>query len=828
MKTKMKLLFFICLLGSCFVTDAQTGVFNQVQVNNLRIKGKTVNGVSNDSTLAGNDSTKLTTEFAVKNAIKKAVPDTSQFLKKGFKFPIGVTWPIIVKDSSTIGFDPFGIIRKVSMLTDLINDTSTATMLMLTDPIQGGLFMYSTLANTIDSGIVLPATGKGSGYWIRQYDKTKGVNVDWWGNDSYAIVKAVNAAGVNGIINFSPNKTYLQYDAIIAQDGQTFNGNNATLKRAPEAANITTLSQAGQLTDSIITVSSVPALWKVGDQVQIYQDSTAAGAIMYTRWILAISGNSVSLSSKIGGNPGGYDQVGGHPAVTVWPIGTKVRKVFSQITTATVPSSLTDVMPTNFIIRDLIVDGNNAGNGGNHSWYANAAVYGRGYNSGILIENCTFMNMPNDCIEGHGFRVINNLAFNLASSFVHLTAINVPGMKSQIHSIVENNIVDGVNQLSNFPNTGHSAGAITNSFTSGYVSVQNNRFLHGGESVFGNPENSLSSNNLSVREVIMTGNYFKGFKNISSPTYWGFGNYGFPRMGHIYIAGNVFDSCGVNDWTPWKDSLSLAVDTIMIGNNLLVGGTVWKIPVLKSDTLQRYVLNNPYITAQPATINITGKGSFGDTVKVNNPAIATQLIATGSNTGTLAGLWVKGVRPNSRFELVDSTVGGGFASNIMEYLVTNRTNNTTSLASIGVNGNVRLGSTPTVTYMYIGVGSDATFLNNNVQYYPDKTVGLMNVNDAVGDFVTRNSSGLITRRTAAETQSDIGFTKGTATLSAGTVTVSSTAVTASSKIFVTVNTPGGTQGFLSVPTASIVAGSSFVINSSSATETSTVNWLIVN
>lgn len=69
---------------------------------------------------------------------------------------------------------------------------------------------------------------------------------------------------------------------------------------------------------------------------------------------------------------------------------------------------------------------------------------------------------------------------------------------------------------------------------------------------------------------------------------------------------------------------------------------------------------------------------------------------------------------------------------------------------------------------------------------------------------------------------------GTATLVAGTVTVSTTAVLTGSKIFVTVNTPGGTQGFLSVPDASITNATSFVINSTSATETSTVNWWIVN
>ena len=69
---------------------------------------------------------------------------------------------------------------------------------------------------------------------------------------------------------------------------------------------------------------------------------------------------------------------------------------------------------------------------------------------------------------------------------------------------------------------------------------------------------------------------------------------------------------------------------------------------------------------------------------------------------------------------------------------------------------------------------------------------------------------------------------GTATLVAGTVTVSTTAVTSSSKIFLTCNTPGGTQGFLSAPAGSITNATSFVINSSSASDTSTVNWWIIN
>lgn len=69
---------------------------------------------------------------------------------------------------------------------------------------------------------------------------------------------------------------------------------------------------------------------------------------------------------------------------------------------------------------------------------------------------------------------------------------------------------------------------------------------------------------------------------------------------------------------------------------------------------------------------------------------------------------------------------------------------------------------------------------------------------------------------------------GTATLVGGTVTVNTTSVATGSKIFVSRNTSSGTVGHLSVPDASIVNGTSFVINSSSGTDTSTVNWWIIN
>lgn len=71
-------------------------------------------------------------------------------------------------------------------------------------------------------------------------------------------------------------------------------------------------------------------------------------------------------------------------------------------------------------------------------------------------------------------------------------------------------------------------------------------------------------------------------------------------------------------------------------------------------------------------------------------------------------------------------------------------------------------------------------------------------------------------------------TQGTATLVAGTVTVETTKAITGAKIQLTRNTPGGTPGHLSAPSASIVNGVSFTINSSSNTDTSTVNWSIAD
>lgn len=68
---------------------------------------------------------------------------------------------------------------------------------------------------------------------------------------------------------------------------------------------------------------------------------------------------------------------------------------------------------------------------------------------------------------------------------------------------------------------------------------------------------------------------------------------------------------------------------------------------------------------------------------------------------------------------------------------------------------------------------------------------------------------------------------GLATLVGGTVTVPNTEISSTLSYVMTSRiTVGGTAGHLSAPTASIVNGTSFVINSSSGSDTSTVLWII--
>lgn len=145
--------------------------------------------------------------------------------------------------------------------------------------------------------------------------------------------------------------------------------------------------------------------------------------------------------------------------------------------------------------------------------------------------------------------------------------------------------------------------------------------------------------------------------------------------------------------------------------------------------------------------------------------------------------------------------------------------------------------------MFIRVGGSLSELNaamlQDKTWEEPGTIGSITPN--TGAFTTLSATG------AASIGSDLTLTNGNmvisgtgkgvqikggangrigrATLVAGTVVVANTTVTANTNIYLTCRTPGGTPGFLRV--SAITNGVSFTILSSSGTDTSIVNWLLV-
>lgn len=116
----------------------------------------------------------------------------------------------------------------------------------------------------------------------------------------------------------------------------------------------------------------------------------------------------------------------------------------------------------------------------------------------------------------------------------------------------------------------------------------------------------------------------------------------------------------------------------------------------------------------------------------------------------------------------------------------------------------------------------------------DTVIGAVTRSTAIGAFANITKDNQIVLGTASEVVTVPGGLEisetgsapamGVATLVGGTVTVPTTRVTANSRIFLTVQTPGGAQGFLDAGTR--VAGTNFTITSTSGTDTSTVAWLL--
>ena len=115
--------------------------------------------------------------------------------------------------------------------------------------------------------------------------------------------------------------------------------------------------------------------------------------------------------------------------------------------------------------------------------------------------------------------------------------------------------------------------------------------------------------------------------------------------------------------------------------------------------------------------------------------------------------------------------------------------------------------------------------NGNLSFGPGASVPQVTLSRAAAGVLGCNSVFDVTNvGSGLQVAEGTNAKQGTAVLVAGTVTVANTSVTANSRIFLTSNADGGTVGFLRV--SARVAGTSFTITSSSATDTSTIAYEI--
>lgn len=362
-------------------------------------------------------------------------------------------------------------------------------------------------------------------------------------DDSEAIQNAINAAGVGGTIYF-PEGTYLIKNQLDLLFNQTLLGYGATIKRADESK--TTLSVEADAFSTDLTLASVPADWTVGDEIHLFigqsVDETTA-----PKKIAAINGNTITLETRI-------NRLINSDTDNVYPVDTGCRKVFSMIESQQSP------VPAVTKILGLTFDGNRDNNSANYYWFLNTAVHVYGY--GTVVQDCKFIDMPNENIVTQGAKIVNCFASGLNGSFVHLSSPPADMGEGFMGTVIASNVVKGSNGIDPLV-TGHSRAVVENSWNAGKTIIIGNRFEGSGMG-YAYDFTRGTAGTTDDEEVIVSGNVFKNYSKISNDVgvnqTW--------EINRRMIVDNMFIDCGTVNYS------NLHTKGVLWANNKLFGNTV--------------------------------------------------------------------------------------------------------------------------------------------------------------------------------------------------------------------------------------------------------------
>lgn len=218
--------------------------------------------------------------------------------------------------------------------------------------------------------------------------------------DSQALEAMISAAGIGGVIQLTPNKTYLFDRKISMLDSQTLVGNSATLKR--EAQHVTTTTTAVTSSSSEFTVADA-SKFRVGQQIAIAQKGVARESLRVltslstSRTITSIAGNVITTAGTVG--------IGAESGSTVF----------------TAYSALN--MVNGCKVFGTIFDGNKD-NWSFNRWEVTCEINMASVGStasGLIIENNTFINSPSEAIIARSSDSVisHNVFKNLNGNPVH-------------------------------------------------------------------------------------------------------------------------------------------------------------------------------------------------------------------------------------------------------------------------------------------------------------------------------------------------------------------------------------------------------------------------
>ena len=356
------------------------------------------------------------------------------------------------------------------------------------------------------------------------------------------IQREIDIQGDNFVISLEP-RTYLFDSALQLRDFQngTIDGNGATFKRV-NSDKISAILDRDYNGSRVVFVDELPESFSIGDRLVLISGQTIDDITLDPRTITGITGNAITLNSPFAGRR---------------KAGDVVAKTFRFINS--VSSSVPGSKNGGTVIKNIKFDGNARNNQLNYSWRFNGTISLYGGKDSV-IRDCEFFDIPNDCIIGHGFNVINCSFDGLNASVVHMSVHDNTKAINAGASFIGNKVYD-VNRVSSEVN-GHSEGAITFSWGGGNILVRGNKFttLTGKDGVMGKFYSDTSNTD---ENLVFEDNEAIGFRRIIL-----LAEIGTTVLNNVTIRNNTFISCGSTYIPPLRSQ------TIDISNNTLINTTI--------------------------------------------------------------------------------------------------------------------------------------------------------------------------------------------------------------------------------------------------------------